>query len=76
MIMFQLCCCLIIVHDKIILLIGTWRTIPENSATTRVEWDALGQVIRKARERLPYPGRRKQGGFAAEYREVLGSNCL
>ena len=28
---------------------------PENSATTRVEWDVLGQVIRKARERLPYP---------------------
>jgi hypothetical protein len=26
----------------------------ENSATTRVEWDALGQVIRKGRERLPY----------------------
>jgi hypothetical protein len=26
----------------------------ENSATTRVEWDTLGQVIRKARERLPY----------------------
>jgi hypothetical protein len=26
MIMFQLCCCLIIVHDKIILLIGKWRT--------------------------------------------------
>jgi hypothetical protein len=23
--------------------------------TTRVEWDALGQVIRKGRERLPYP---------------------
>jgi hypothetical protein len=65
MIMFQLCCCLIIVHDKIILLIGTWRTTRENSATTRVEWDALGQVIRKARERLPYPGRGKRGGVAA-----------
>jgi hypothetical protein len=26
----------------------------ENSATTRVEWDTLGQVIRKARLRLPY----------------------
>jgi hypothetical protein len=34
---------------------GTWRTTQENSATTRVEWDALGQVIRKAREGLPYP---------------------
>jgi hypothetical protein len=42
MIMFQLCCCLIIVHDKIILLIGAWRTTQENSATTRVVWDALG----------------------------------
>jgi hypothetical protein len=46
---------LIIVHDKIIMLIRTWRATRENSATTRVEWDALGQVIKKARERLPYP---------------------
>jgi hypothetical protein len=76
MIMFQLCCCLIIVHDKIILLIETWRTTRDNCATTRVEWDALGQVIRKARERLPYPCRGKWGGVAAEYREVLGLNCL
>jgi hypothetical protein len=38
--------------------------------------DALGQVIRKDRERLPYLGRGKRGGIAAEYREVLGSNCL
>jgi hypothetical protein len=30
------------VHDKIIMLIGTWRTTRENSATTRVVWDALG----------------------------------
>jgi hypothetical protein len=30
------------VHDKIILLIGTWRTTRENSETTRVVWDALG----------------------------------
>jgi hypothetical protein len=35
-------------------LIGTWRTIEENSATTRVEWDTLGQLIRKASERLSY----------------------
>jgi hypothetical protein len=76
MIMFQLCCCLIIVYDKIMLLTGTWRTTRKNSATTRVEWDTLGQVIRKARERLPYPVRGKRGGVAAEYREVLGSNCL
>jgi hypothetical protein len=26
MIMFQFCCCLNYVHDKIIMLIGTWRT--------------------------------------------------
>jgi hypothetical protein len=30
------------IHDKIIMLIGTWRTTWENSATTRVVWDALG----------------------------------
>jgi hypothetical protein len=42
MIMFQLCFCLIMVPDKIILLIGTWKTTRENSATTRVVWDALG----------------------------------
>jgi hypothetical protein len=76
MIMFQLCCCLIIVHDKIILLTGTWRTTRDNSATIRVEWYALGQVIRKARERLPYSVRGKRGGAVVEYREVLGSNYL
>jgi hypothetical protein len=75
MIMFQLCC-LIIVHDKIILLIGTWRTTWENSATTRVEWDALGQVTRKARERLPYPEGASGEASLLEYREVLGLNCL
>jgi hypothetical protein len=36
-------------------LIGTWSLTSDNSATTRVEWDALGKLIRKARERLPYP---------------------
>jgi hypothetical protein len=30
------------VHDNIIMLIGTWRTTRENSATIRVVWDALG----------------------------------
>jgi hypothetical protein len=29
-------------HDKIIMLMGTWRTTGENSAITRVVWDALG----------------------------------
>jgi hypothetical protein len=33
---------LFIVHDKIIMLMETWRTPRENSATTRVVWDALG----------------------------------
>jgi hypothetical protein len=57
------------------MLIGTWRTTGENSATTRVEWDALGQVIRKARERLPYPKGASGEASLLEYREVLGSNC-
>jgi hypothetical protein len=30
------------VYDKIVMLIITWRTTRENSATTRVVWDALG----------------------------------
>jgi hypothetical protein len=30
------------VHDKIIMLIRTWRTTRENRATTRLVWDALG----------------------------------
>jgi hypothetical protein len=33
---------LFIVHDKIIMLMGTCRTTPENSATIRVVWDTLG----------------------------------
>jgi hypothetical protein len=67
---------LIIVHDKIIVLIGTWSLTWVNSATTRVEWDTLGQVIRKARERLPYPKGASEECVAADYREVLVSNCL
>jgi hypothetical protein len=54
MIILYYYCWLFIIHDKIIVLIGTWRTTRENNATTRMEWDTLGQVIRKARERLPY----------------------
>ena len=50
-------------------------TTPKNSATTRVEWDALGQVIRKARKRLPYPEGASGEASLLEYREVLGSNC-
>jgi hypothetical protein len=72
--MFQLCCCLNIIHDKILLLIGTWRTTRENSATTRVEWDAFGQVNRKAMERLPYLEGASGEASLLEYREVLWSN--
>jgi NADH:ubiquinone oxidoreductase subunit 3 (subunit A) len=35
-------CLLFTVYDKIIMLMGTWRTTRENSSTTRVVWDALG----------------------------------
>jgi hypothetical protein len=45
----------IIVHKKIILLIGTWSLTWENSGTTRVEWNAIGQLIKIASEGLPYP---------------------
>jgi hypothetical protein len=41
---------LFMIHDKIILLIGTLRLTQENNATTRVEWVALDQLIRKASE--------------------------
>jgi hypothetical protein len=46
---------LIIVQDKIIVLIGTWSLTWDNSATTRVVWDALGWLIMKASGGLPYP---------------------
>jgi hypothetical protein len=45
---------LIIVHEKTIVLIGTWTLTWDNSATISVEWDTLGQLIRKSMERLPY----------------------
>jgi hypothetical protein len=32
---------LLTVHDKVIKLIGTWRTNRENCANTKVVWDAL-----------------------------------
>jgi hypothetical protein len=53
--MFHYFCGLIIVHDKTIMLIGTWRLTWDNSATTRVEWDALGWLIKKPSGGLPYP---------------------
>jgi hypothetical protein len=39
---------LFIVHDKTMVLIGTRSLTWDNSATTSVEWDAFGYVIRKA----------------------------
>jgi hypothetical protein len=56
-------------------LIGTWRTSRENIATTRVVWDALSSLIRKASGGLPYP----KGAREVEelrYRQVLGSIML
>ena len=55
MIMSHYYCWFIIIHGKIIVLIGTWRTTQENSATTRVVWDALRWLIRKGIGGLPYP---------------------
>jgi hypothetical protein len=49
---------------------------PGKSATTRVERDTPGQVIRKARERLSYPKGASGEHVATEYREVLGSGYL
>jgi hypothetical protein len=50
MIMFLAVIELFTVHDKTVVLIGIW----DNRATTRVEWDALDWLIRKASEGLPY----------------------
>jgi hypothetical protein len=44
-IMFHYYCGLIFVHDKTIVLIGTWSLTWDNRATIRVEWDALGWLI-------------------------------
>jgi hypothetical protein len=46
--MFHYYCGLIIVHDKTIVLIETWILTWDTTATTRVQWDALGWLIRKA----------------------------
>jgi hypothetical protein len=51
---------LFIVHDKTIVLTGTWRTTRKNSATTRVIWDALGWLNRKKVE--DYLTRKGKGG--------------
>jgi hypothetical protein len=41
--------------SRSLMLIGTWSLTWETCATTRVEWDALGWLIRKVSGRLPYP---------------------
>jgi hypothetical protein len=46
---------LIFIHDNTIVLIGTWRLTWGKRATTKVEWDALYWLIRKASGGLPYP---------------------
>jgi hypothetical protein len=57
-----------------LMLIGTWSLTWETRATTRVEWDALGWLIRKASGRLPYPkGARVVGELHA--RRFLGWFC-
>jgi hypothetical protein len=53
------------IHDKTIMLKGTWSLTWETHATTRVEWDALGWLIKKASGGLPYPkGARAVGELA------------
>jgi hypothetical protein len=56
------------------MLIETWRTTRENSATTRVVWDALDLLIRKASGGLPYP---KGARVVEELRigRFLGRSC-
>jgi hypothetical protein len=41
-----------------------------------VEWDTLGQVIRKARERLPYPKGASEERVVAKYRDVFRPDYL
>jgi hypothetical protein len=65
---------LIIVHDKIIVLIGTWSLTWDIRVTTMVEWDTLSWLIRKASGGLPYP----KGARAVEELRIgrfLGQSC-
>jgi hypothetical protein len=59
------------VHDNTIMLIGTWSLTWETRATTRVEWDTLGWLIRKASGGLPYPKEARAVGELV-CMEVLG----
>jgi hypothetical protein len=54
MIMFFTVIEFFIILDKTIVLIGTWSLTWDNRATTRVKWDALGWLIRKASGGLSY----------------------
>jgi hypothetical protein len=48
-----------------------------NSATIRMEWDTLGQVIRKARGRLPYmKGASKEVSLQSIGRFLSQTVCL
>jgi hypothetical protein len=55
MIKFHYCCWFIIVHDKIIVLIGTWSDHPGKQCYHKVVWDTIGWLTRKASGGLPYP---------------------
>jgi hypothetical protein len=72
--MFHYVVVLIIVHDKLILLIGTWSLTWDIFAITRVEWDAIDWLIRKASGGLPY----LEGARAVEELRIgrfLGRSC-
>jgi hypothetical protein len=47
-----------------------------NSATIRVEYDALGQLIRKASVLVSFPERSKHEVSCCRYMKVLGSIML
>jgi hypothetical protein len=75
MIMFQFCCWFNCCSWQDYYVNWNMENHLENSATTRVVWDALGWLIRKSSGRLPYP----KGARAVEelrYREVLRSITL
>jgi hypothetical protein len=59
----------------LILLIGIWSLTWENSATTRVEWDTLAWLIRKASEGLPYPKGATAVWGAIVIERFLGWSC-
>jgi hypothetical protein len=64
----------LLVHKWLSLITKTSLRALDDSQ--RVEWDAIGQLIRKARERLPYPKEASEEWIVVLYRKVLGSNCV